>query len=68
MWSAFLDLYKKKIVGWKLSGHMTTDLVMETLKQAYKAKKMGKNLIHHSDPGSQYILPGTTGNNLRSTT
>ena len=32
---------------------MTTDLVFEALNQAYVAKKL-KNVIHHSDRGSQY--------------
>ncbi|WP_241243166.1 IS3 family transposase [Paenibacillus whitsoniae] len=52
--ASILDLYTKEIVGWKLSGRMTTDLVMEALDQAYDSKKPGKGLIHHSDRGSQY--------------
>ncbi|MDF2644401.1 MAG: transposase [Paenibacillus sp.] len=32
---------------------MTTDLVLDALKQAHGAKKPGSNLIHHSDRGSQ---------------
>jgi putative transposase len=52
--ASILDLYTKQIVGWKLSDRMTTDLVLEALKQAYGAKKPKKGLIHHSDRGSQY--------------
>ncbi len=52
--ASILDLYTKQIVGWKLSDRMTTDLVMDALKQAYVSKKPGKDLIHHSDRGSQY--------------
>lgn len=52
--ASILDLYTKQIVGWKLSDRMTTDLVLGALQQAYKAKKPGKDLIHHSDRGSQY--------------
>jgi len=52
--ASILDLYTKQIVGWKLSDRMTTELVMEALDQAYKAKKPKKGLIHHSDRGSQY--------------
>lgn len=52
--ASILDLYTKQIVGWKLSSHMTTDLVLDALKQAYRAKKPGENLLHHSDRGSQY--------------
>lgn len=52
--ASILDLYTKQIVGWRLSDRMTTDLVMDALKQAYTEKKPGKDLIHHSDRGSQY--------------
>lgn len=52
--ASILDLYTKQIVGWKLSDRMTTELVVEALEQAYKAKKPKKGLIHHSDRGSQY--------------
>ncbi|MCY9670370.1 IS3 family transposase [Paenibacillus alginolyticus] len=52
--ASVMDLYTKQIVGWKLSDSMTTDLVLDALKQAYRAKKPKKNLIHHSDRGAQY--------------
>ena len=52
--ASILDLYTKQIVGWQLSDHMTTDLVLDALRQAYTAKKPEKGLIHHSDRGSQY--------------
>jgi putative transposase len=52
--ASIMDLYTKQIVGWRLSDRMTTDLVMDALDQAYKAKKPKKGLIHHSDRGSQY--------------
>lgn len=52
--ASILDLYTKQVVGWKLSDHMTKDLVLDALKQAYVTKKPGKGLIHHSDRGSQY--------------
>ncbi len=52
--ASILDLYTKQIVGWHLSDHMKTDLVMDALKMAYAAKKPGEGLIHHSDRGSQY--------------
>ncbi len=52
--ASVLDLCTKQIVGWKLGSRMTEDLVLDALKQAYKAKKPKKGLIHHSDRGSQY--------------
>ena len=49
-----MDLYTRKLVGWKLGDRMTNDLVLDALEQAYKAKKPPAGLIHHSDRGSQY--------------
>lgn len=52
--ASVMDLYTRKIVGWKLGDRMTTDLVLAALDQAYEAQKPGKKLVHHSDRGSQY--------------
>nr|WP_245648248.1 IS3 family transposase [Paenibacillus borealis] len=52
--ASVLDLCTREIVGWRLSDRMTTDLVQGALDVAYKAKRPGKGLIHHSDRGSQY--------------
>ncbi|WP_339225375.1 IS3 family transposase [Paenibacillus sp. FSL H8-0332] len=52
--ASVLDLCTREIVGWRLSDRMTTDLVQGALDAAYKAKRPGKGLIHHSDRGSQY--------------
>lgn len=52
--ASVLDLYTRRIVGWKLADRMTTDLVLAALDQAYKAQKPPEGLIHHSDRGSQY--------------
>jgi putative transposase len=49
----FMDLYTRKIVGWKLGNRMTTNLVLDTLNQAFLAQKP-EGLIHRSDRGSQY--------------
>lgn len=49
-----LDLYTREIVGWRLDGHMETQLVLDALENAYTAKKPKKGLLHHSDRGSQY--------------
>lgn len=52
--ASVLDLYTRKIVGWKLGNRMTVDLVLSALDQAYKAQRPAKGLLHHSDRGSQY--------------
>ena len=52
-----IDAYAKRIVGWRVSSQMTTDLVMDELEQALHDRQPDKSagLIHHSDRGSQYV-------------
>lgn len=52
--ASVLDLCTRKIVGWRLQDHMTTDLVLGALQDAYVAEKPKQGLMHHSDRGSQY--------------
>ncbi|KFM98414.1 integrase core domain protein [Paenibacillus macerans] len=52
--ASVMDLCTREIVGWRLNDRMTTDLVLDALKDAYVAKRPKKGLIHHSDRGSQY--------------
>jgi hypothetical protein len=43
-------------VGWRLAGHMRTDLVLDALRMALSRRRAGADvqLVHHSDAGSQY--------------
>lgn len=52
--AALKDLYSKEIVGYALNKRMTADLVCEALNNAIKYKRPAKELIVHSDRGSQY--------------
>lgn len=52
--ASIMDLYTRRIVGWKLADRMTTDLVLAALDQAYASEKPSAGLLHHSDRGSQY--------------
>jgi len=60
-WSGFvyvafvIDVFSRYIVGWRVSRSMQTDLVLDALEQAIWARKDTRNLIHHSDRGSQYL-------------
>jgi transposase InsO family protein len=60
-WSGFVyvafvtDVYSRAIVGWRVSRSLRTELVLDALEQAIWARKETKNLIHHSDRGSQYL-------------
>ncbi|WNS76341.1 IS3 family transposase [Bacillus sp. DTU_2020_1000418_1_SI_GHA_SEK_038] len=52
--ASILDLFTREIVGWRLYGHMETQLVLDALNDAYQAKKPDEGLLHHSDRGTQY--------------
>ena len=56
MFVAFvIDVYARRIVGWRVSSHMRTDFVVDALEQALYARQPSSDtkLIHHSDRGSQ---------------
>ena len=52
-----IDVFARRIVGWRVSNSMTTDFVLDALEQALYARQPEGNgrLIHHSDRGSQYV-------------
>jgi transposase InsO family protein len=52
-----IDVFARRIVGWRVSSSMTTDFVLDALEQALYARQPSKDekLIHHSDRGSQYL-------------
>lgn len=46
-----IDVFARRIVGWRVSSSMTTDFVLDALEQALYARQPGADgtLIHHSD-------------------
>ena len=50
-----VDVFARRIVGWRVSGSLRTDLVLDALEQALWSRHGTKGLIHHSDHGSQYL-------------
>ena len=50
-----IDVFSRRIVGWRVSTLMKTELVLDALEQAIHARGSSENLIHHSDRGSQYL-------------
>ena len=52
--SLLTDMYSRKIVGWSLSGSLSIEGCVSALKQALRANRLHKPLIHHSDRGIQY--------------
>ena len=52
-----IDVYARRIVGWRVSSSMHTEFVLDALEQALYARRPERDgeLIHHSDRGSQYV-------------
>ena len=54
-----IDVFSRKIVGWRASVSKETDLILDTIEAGlrqrdYRRGKGEQKLIHHSDAGSQY--------------
>jgi len=52
--AAVMDLYSRRIIGWSMSEHIDSDLVISALQMAISQRKPQTGLLHHSDRGSQY--------------
>jgi transposase InsO family protein len=50
-----VDVFSRRIVGWRVSTSIKTDLVLDALEQAIHARGKSDDLIHHSDRGTQYL-------------
>jgi len=60
-WSGFvyvafvIDVFSRRIVGWRVASSMRTELVLDALEQALWARRDRQGLVHHSDRGNQYL-------------
>jgi putative transposase len=52
-----IDVYARRIVGWRVSSSLRTDLALDALEQALHERRAEAvdPLIHHSDRGGQYL-------------
>jgi putative transposase len=50
-----IDVFSRRIVGWRASTSMRTALVLDALDQALADRDTDASLVHHSDRGSQYL-------------
>lgn len=52
-----IDTYSRRIVGWRVTDNLRTDLALDALEQALHERGCSgaSDLIHHSDRGSQYL-------------
>ena len=54
--SSRIDVFARRIVGWRVSSLMRTDFVLDALEQALHARRpAGQSLVHYSDRGVQYM-------------
>jgi transposase InsO family protein len=60
-WAGFVyvafitDVFSRKVVGWRVSNSLRSDLALDALEQALHARPDIDNLVHHSDRGVQYL-------------
>jgi transposase InsO family protein len=51
-----VDAFARRIVGWRVSSSLKTDLALDALEQALNQRKAAPSrLVHHSDRGVQYL-------------
>lgn len=50
-----IDVFSRKIVGWRATASLRTDLALDALEQALWARPDVEGLIHHSDRGVQFL-------------
>ena len=53
-----IDVFARRIVGWRVSASLRTDFVLDALEQAIYAplrRRRSTGLVHHSDRGTQYL-------------
>jgi len=52
-----IDAYSRRIVGWRVSSSLRTDLALDALEQAIydRSHEEIEGLVHHSDRGVQYL-------------
>jgi transposase InsO family protein len=52
-----IDAYARRIVGWRVSSSLRSDLALDALEQALYDRRIDEKspLIHHSDRGVQYV-------------
>jgi len=52
--AVILDLFSRRVVGYAISERIDRELVLEALRKALVQRPGARDLIHHSDRGSQY--------------
>jgi len=56
-----LDAHSRRVVGWAMADHLRTELALDALAMALRARRPGAGLVHHTDRGSQYTAAAYQG-------
>ncbi|EEU3019719.1 IS3-like element ISEc31 family transposase, partial [Escherichia coli] len=49
-----MDLFARRVIGWSLSANADTALISSALRMAYEVRGQPRDVMFHSDQGSQY--------------
>nr|WP_308379154.1 IS3 family transposase [Serratia marcescens] len=49
-----MDLFARRVIGWSLSANADTALISNALRMAYETRSQPRDVMFHSDQGSQY--------------
>ena len=52
--ATYLDLFTRKVTGFAIEDHMRTELLLQALDMGLGRSEVLRDLVHHSDRGSQY--------------
>lgn len=58
--AVLLDAYSRRCIGWSLGRTLEAELTLEALRMALTKRKVGPELVHHSDRGVQYAAGSYT--------
>jgi len=50
-----VDVFSRRIVGWRVSNSLRSDLALDALEQAIYLRQPEGDIVHHSDRGVQYV-------------
>ncbi|EFO4223072.1 IS3-like element ISEc31 family transposase, partial [Escherichia coli] len=49
-----MDIFARRVIGWSLSANADTALISSALRMAYEVRGQPRDVMFHSDQGSQY--------------
>ena len=52
--AVLLDAHSRRVVGWAMADHLRTELALDALHMALRARRPPPGLVHHTDRGCQY--------------